>query len=428
MNQLKGFLASASRILFISVLALGLTTSFIGCSEDDDDDFKVVGELVKDGGSITGTQAGSITVAENATVTISGKVLFASGTTFKVGKGATIKADSSAETFIIIDRGAQIDAVGTEDAPIVFTSDKAAGSRGSQDWGGIVINGYATLNAGLTAQGEGDSGTYGGTDDTDDSGEMKYVRIEFAGKKIAATDELNCLALQGVGSATKLSYIQAHGGSDDGFEPFGGKVDLKYIVATGNGDDQFDGTGGWRGNLQFIAIATVLGDEGVEWDNSSSNNDAEPRTTIVASNVTVLVGTNAEGTSQIRVGTDATLRNFYINGNLKGNDAATKINMDASVLLEGGIFAGSETNWSGTPTETSPSAGSYTFIGANDGLATMAALAALKETAFNPVSGDAPAGSTPPTGDFFDASANYIGAVKNASSNWMANWTSFPAN
>jgi len=200
--------------------------------------------------------------------------------------------------YLIVSRGSRLvaDATGgvdrapTEAETIVFTSDKPRGQRAVEDWGGIVINGAAPTNAGDEAQGEGDSGFYGGTDVNDDSGILRGVRIEFAGDDVTPTDQLNGLALQGVGAGTTISYLQIHYNKDDGIEPFGGTVSIDHLVVTGIGDDSVDGTDGYRGFMQFI-LGQQRGadaDNGFEISNNGDVEDAEPKSTAVLANATMI--------------------------------------------------------------------------------------------------------------------------------------------
>jgi len=199
--------------------------------------------------------------------------------------------------YLVISRGSQIiaDATGedrppTEDEVIVFTSDKPRGERGSEDWGGLVINGQAPTNAGDEAVGEGDSGSYGGPDVNDSSGIIRGVRIEFAGDDVTPTDQLNGLAPQGVGAGTTISYVQIHYNKDDGVEPFGGTVSMDHIVVTGIGDDSVDGTDGYRGFMQFI-IGQQRGqdaDQGFELSTNGDNGAATPASTAVIANASMI--------------------------------------------------------------------------------------------------------------------------------------------
>ncbi len=199
--------------------------------------------------------------------------------------------------YLVVSRGSQIvaDATGAARPPtaeevIVFTSDKPMGERARGDWGGIIINGRAQTNAGLEAEGEGDSGLFGGNDDEDSSGILRGVRIEFAGDRVTPTDELNGLALQAVGSGTTASYIQIHYNVDDGVEPFGGTVSIDHLVVTGIGDDSVDGTDGYRGFMQFI-VGQQRGDEadnGMELSNDGEDADLAPYSTAVIANATMI--------------------------------------------------------------------------------------------------------------------------------------------
>ena len=130
---------------------------------------------------------------------------------------------------LVVRRNAQIMAEGTVEEPIIFTSSKEPGSRARGDWGGLIINGNAPINSCsdnteefCEAFGEGGTGFYGGNDPSDDSGVLKYVRVEFAGTLVSPENELNGIAFQGVGSGTEIDYIQVHMNADDGIEFFGG--------------------------------------------------------------------------------------------------------------------------------------------------------------------------------------------------------------
>jgi hypothetical protein len=225
------------------------------------------------------------------------------------------------------------DATGGEDRPptaaevIVFTSDKPRGQRAVEDWGGMVINGQAPTNAGDEAQGEGDSGFYGGTDVNDDSGILRGVRIEFAGDDVTPADQLNGLALQGVGAGTTISYLQIHYNKDDGIEPFGGTVSVDHLVVTGIGDDSVDGTDGYRGFMQFI-IGQQRGadaDQGFEISNNGDDGSATPKSSAVIANATMIgandatvsgdiAGDESDDAIQMREGTNYRVYNSIFQG------------------------------------------------------------------------------------------------------------------
>ena len=202
--------------------------------------------------------------------------------------------------YLVVSRGSQLvadatdgeDRAPTADEVIVFTSDKPRGQRDRGDWGGLIINGQAQTNAGDEAQGEGDSGFFGGEDDLDSSGILRGVRIEFAGDRVTPSDELNGLALQGVGSGTTISYVQIHYNVDDGIEPFGGTASVDHLVVTGIGDDSVDGTDGYRGFMQFV-IGQQRGDEadnGMELSNDGEDANVAPQSTAVIANATMIGG------------------------------------------------------------------------------------------------------------------------------------------
>jgi hypothetical protein len=203
---------------------------------------------------LTGTIASNLTLNSSRDYLLSGTVIVPSGVTLTIPAGTRIFGAVSPAGALLVKQGGRIDAQGTASRPIVFSSEKATGSRVGGDWQGIILqgNGVQTFGgAGSTAIGEGDVGTFGGNNNNDSSGIMRYVRIEFAGAPFSPGNERNCLSLMGVGSGTTLEYIQCHRGFDDGFEWWGGSVNMRYIIASGNRDDQFDYADGFKGRIQF---------------------------------------------------------------------------------------------------------------------------------------------------------------------------------
>lgn len=214
-------------------------------------------------GAKVATLTGNITVDRtlfaDTLYTLSGYVKIGNGKTLTVQPGTTIVGDAAVPgSSLWILRGSKLDAQGTADAPIVFTSAKPAGSRKPGDWGGIIIIGNGISNRSGTVLTEGPQGITepysGGTDNADNSGTLRYVRIEFAGYDVSngAGQELNSLSLYAVGSGTSLEYIQSLAGLDDSFEWWGGAVDGRYLVSYESGDDHFDWTEGYRGRNQFL--------------------------------------------------------------------------------------------------------------------------------------------------------------------------------
>jgi hypothetical protein len=220
--------------------------------------------------------------------------------------GTVIIADRASKATLIVQRGSRIIAEGTETQPIVFTSERAPGEREPGDWGGLVIVGRATNNQpNGVFELEGGYGAFaGGTNDADNSGSLKYVRVEYAGVPINPNQEVNSFTFGSVGSATQMEYLQASFGNDDSFEWFGGTVNGKYLVAWKGWDDDFDIDFGYRGNLQFIVgvrgnlLADQSGSNGFEVDNNGQGTLVEPFTSATISNAS-LIGPKIDPTTQI---------------------------------------------------------------------------------------------------------------------------------
>lgn len=314
-------------------LIAGLALSF-GCGDDSSPSGPSTpsnGILVIDGNDQTfvpGNIKSNTTWTSDKQYVLRGAVFVEEGATLTIQAGTTILGESSSTPpgTLIIMQGAKIMANGTKDDPIVFTSDQPVGERARGQWGGLIINGKAPLNTGQTAEGEGDTGTYGGNDPTDDSGVLRYVRVEFAGQEFSPDNELNGIAFQGVGNGTTVEYIQVHYNQDDGIELFGGTVSAKYVLCTGIRDDSFDWTDGWSGKGQFW-IAHQEGDDadnGFEGDNNGDNNDLTPRSNPTIYNVTLIGdpdGPESDTGMLLREGMAGTIRNAIVTGfNLTGLD------------------------------------------------------------------------------------------------------------
>lgn len=291
MKQTSKRIAGLSSMM-LTMLALAAIT-IVGCKKDDDDATTP---------TPTGTTieiSGDLTTNTNWTAinkyVLKGFVYVKDGATLNIEAGTVIKGDKATKGTLIIERGGKISAVGTAAKPIVFTSNEAAGSRSYGDWGGIIICGRAPINL-PGGEGTVEGGTnalYGGTNATDDSGKLKYVRIEFCGIAFQPNQEINGLTLGGVGSTTEISNIQVSYSGDDSYEMFGGTVNLKNIVAYRGWDDDFDTDNGYIGKIQFALalrdkdIADQSGSNGFESDNDGSGTTATPYTKPIFSNVTV---------------------------------------------------------------------------------------------------------------------------------------------
>lgn len=215
--------------------------------------------------------------------------------TLTVQAGTIVKGDKDSKGTVIINRGAKIDAVGTASQPIVFTSNQPVGQRSFGDWGGIIIAGNAPVNLpGGEGVVEGGTGTlFGGTNVNDNSGKLRFVRIEFSGIPFQPNQEINGLTLGGVGRGTEIDHIQVSYCGDDSYEMFGGSVDVKYIVSFRSWDDDFDMDNGYTGKVQFAValrdpqIADQSGSNGFEHDNDGQGTTSTPLTSPILSNVSV---------------------------------------------------------------------------------------------------------------------------------------------
>lgn len=226
---------------------------------------------------------------------IRGFVYVTEGVTLTIEPGTVIKGEKATEGSLIVEPGGKIIAEGTAEKPIVFTSDQPAGSRAYGDWGGLVLCGNAPVNAITRPQVEGGPRTlYGGDNPEDNSGIVKYVRIEFAGYPLEPNKEINGLTLGGVGRGTTLEYIQVSFCGDDSFEWFGGTVNAKHLIAYKGWDDEFDTDYGYNGKLQFLLgvrdpkHADTSKSNGFESDNDANGSGNEPLTNPIFSNVTLI--------------------------------------------------------------------------------------------------------------------------------------------
>lgn len=211
--------------------------------------------------TLTGPITASRTLYSDTVYTLSGYVKVQNGATLSIQPGTRVVGDTNAPgSSLWILRGARIDAQGTADAPIVFTSARSPGNRKPGDWGGIIIIGNGIINrSGSSILTEGGAAGVaenyaGGTDNGDDSGTLRYVRVEFAGFDISngAGQELNAISFYAVGRGTTREYVQTMAGLDDSFEHWGGAVDGRYLVSYESGDDHFDWTEGYQGRNQFL--------------------------------------------------------------------------------------------------------------------------------------------------------------------------------
>ena len=304
------------------------------------------------GGNVDVTQdiSANTTWTADKTYTLKGFIHVGNGATLTIQPGTKIMGDfNTLGSSLFILRGAKINAVGTADNPIVFTSSRAAGQRQPGDWGGLILIGNAKINRSGTVnvEGTGTDGTAivsgknytlsysGGTADDDNSGTLSYVRVEFAGYAPIPDQELNSFTFAAVGSATRISYLQSIGGLDDSYEFFGGGLTGDHLVSYEAGDDHFDMSEGFKGKLQYlIALQTTqitprtgsgslaTDPEGIENDGCNGSGcdqgfNSAPFTVPVIANFT-LIGTGDAASSGSSGGLGMMLRRgtggYYVNG------------------------------------------------------------------------------------------------------------------
>lgn len=230
---------------------------------------------------------------------IKGQVFVRDGKVLTIEPGTVILGDKRTRGVLVIDKGGKIEAVGTKEKPIIFTSNQEEGIRDRGDWGGLVILGRANTNQpspaieGITP--EVNFGTFqSSANDEESSGTLKYVRVEFAGIELTPNNETNSITMGGLGRGTVMEYVMVSFGGDDGFEWFGGCNNGKYLISHAIWDDDFDVDFGYSGNVQFgLAVrypsyADQSQSNGFECDNGPNDNDVTPYTTGTFSNITVL--------------------------------------------------------------------------------------------------------------------------------------------
>ena len=288
---------------------------------------------------LTGTLTTNKTLEANKVYALSGDYIVKTGATLTIQEGVKIVAmtDDESVDYILVQQGAKIEAVGTKENPIIMTSDK----KESGAWGGLHICGKAHTNAeGGTGKSEIGDAAYGGSADNDNSGTLKYIRLENTGYALDSEHEANGISFYGVGNGTTVEYVQAYNGSDDGFEFFGGSVDVKHMVVTNCSDDSFDWTEGWNGRGQFLVAyqeaKETLGfdcDCLMECDNNGKNFAATPVACPTLANLTLIGNGGEKQGVRLRAGTQVKMYNALISG--KGKCLTTETTETEKALVDG---------------------------------------------------------------------------------------------
>lgn len=267
---------------------------------------------------------GVVTLDASITYNLTGPLTINDGATLTIPAGTKIQGSGGTSAYIVVAQGGKINVNGTVTNPVVMTS--ANSTKAPGDWGGLVICGRAPINSAVSASAEVSGLTYGGTNSTDNSGSITYLRLEYTGAIYNANKEFNGLSLFGVGSGTVIDYVQIYRSSDDGVEFFGGTVNTSHIVSTFNEDDQFDWTEGWSGtnNYWYGKLGNNIGNRGIEADNLEANYNAAPIANPTINNMSLIgisdtgyTGSEQDG-MKIRRGTKGMFTNVYIENFTKG--------------------------------------------------------------------------------------------------------------
>ncbi|MDX2060946.1 MAG: hypothetical protein SFV24_24255 [Gemmatimonadales bacterium] len=418
---------------------------------------------------------------------LAGVIRVNSGAVLTIEPGTQIEGQRSTTTALFIEREGMIMANGTAAQPIIFTCTGDPATKFKGCWSGLWIAGWAPINEGNSAlgtapafgtrnptggqiqnQGEGNGPLYGGGNAADNSGVLRYAVVEYGGFILSTANELNNLTLGGVGNGTTIEYVETRNGLDDGFEMFGGTVNMRYLMSIGNSDDSFDGAQGWNGSAQFVIIQhdPADSDKGLEFDNanSSSLNNALPRTTPAMYNFTIVgepapadpaTGDNndSEDALHIRKGSRPDIKNFLVSsfGRVFRLDNAETCDIDGTgeLKIQNSIFDGylflSNSNAFPTGT-TSPTKCAATnadegaLLNAEPGNRFSAAIPAALAPMIDPLDAVTPdfrllngsanaaatGGAPAPAGNTFIQSVTYVGAVNPLAGNavpWFAGWS-----
>jgi hypothetical protein len=296
----------------ISVIALAAILVSTGCRKIEVDGATIInnsgGNETTENTILEGRITANRTLKAAYTYKLRGLVYVTNGAILTIEPGTKIVGEAGKNGGLIITRRSKIIADGTMDKPIVFTSEKTSPARG--DWAGLVLLGNAPTNSsfnGVAGIGEIEGGInnsdglglYGtpatqAQNPADNSGILRYVRIEYAGYAFLPDKEINGLTLGGVGSQTVIDYVQVSYANDDSFEWFGGTVNCKHLIAYKGLDDDWDLDNGFSGKIQFgislrdSSVADISGSNGFEVDNDANGSTSTPQTSAVFSNMTVI--------------------------------------------------------------------------------------------------------------------------------------------
>ena len=315
-------------------IILGLfavATLFVGCADDDTADVTInvdgPGNVGNNNLVIGGILNEDLTLVTGTEYALESALIVPEGITLTVEPGVVVNAATGSDVYVAVLQGGVINAEGTSSNPIVFTSASSTPNPG--DWGGLIILGRAPINSVVggdaTSTSEIGGLPYGGSIADDNSGILRYVRIEFSGGAADAASENNGFSFYAVGNGTTIEFIQAFEGADDGVEFFGGTVDASFVSVVGAQDDSVDWTEGYTGNLTNVYIEhRQTHDRGIEGDgfNTDIGNNSSPvfwsAPTVTNLTINGLGSSNENVAIELRAGTRAILTNVLLQGFAQG--------------------------------------------------------------------------------------------------------------
>ena len=379
-------------------------------------------------GTLQGTLTESVVIPAGSTWTLKGYVYVPDGIILTIGEGATIKSDLAEKGALCIERGGKIFANGTADKPIIFTSGRPDSEKAPGDWGGIILLGRATTNKTEPTIEGGVGRAYGGTDDNDNSGVLRYVRVEYAGIAAFPNSEINAFTFAGVGRGTTIEYCESYYANDDAFEFFGGTVNCSYLVAVGTADDDYDFDFGYTGKVQYaiskrdpLFVDGVDAGNGIECDNDATGSSATPITNPKIFNFTLLGPNSSTSLSnhnlamRWRRNTTFTIQNSIFYGYMKGGFSIESDGTAQSFI-------------SGVSTISNSYVSSYdttNLVKSNSALLSKTDMAAKVLSQGSILS----TSQNKPFDDNFQTIGTLVngqwGAIPSGSSNWTIGWTRF---
>ncbi|MDI3290765.1 hypothetical protein [Polyangium sp. 15x6] len=379
--------------------------------------------------------------ADQATI-LTGYVVVESGATLTIEPGTRILAQT--EGGILVRPGARIVARGTKEAPIVFTS--AATERAEGDWRGLILCGRAPINGApsgrqLDVLPPGINATCGGTAEDDSSGELQFVRIEFAGRDNGLSGSPGGFRLEGVGSGTVVDHVQVHRTEDDAVDLRGGTVSVKHILVTMYEDDGFDWALGWRGKGQFIGVVMgdMRGDTGIQAGQGTSDSEVDgagsaPSEPLLYNVTLVGMGDQYGPNVKLRGGTRGRMFDMLVanagNTGLAIDETPTHENANAGLLdIRHSIFANDdnfedgEADFAESDWATDPVRNNRALSAEDSGLPlfTNGAIYLSLVSGAEALSG----AIAPPDDGFFDPGALFVGACGELCPDFEG-WTAFP--